>query len=670
MKKGANRYVCNKCRVVGKEPGQCPKCGSALIERGPIDFVAAYVDVTNTLKGIITDFEDTEKEEQKLIQSYIKDEDFYGLLTYYKGLLPTWKEYIKYLDSFMEEHGEFFNGNAIPPAFRGDTKKGMQLLVRCVLAFDIYKNLYKASKDPRLSGLRKLLPDFVKFFRAKGLLGRDSDRKELFIARGPSGLLMIHLTELDFFRDTLDPVEYNRVAELSLERKFSDMEKDLEAILNDPRFPKAAELNSICSGYFTGFSQVYESFLPWKETIENLQKAVNVRIKSAGAIFKSLSEYQALIIEIKEYRRFDKEGLIGRTCTFDSSDVFSGALAKKVDASRKLLAQLKREQAELDFYKSRADALSSCRALRAQVIACRSQDIKNDYLAAQELLSKANTREMLSDANKRLSEVLRYVEYEKELLSGLAQSIGNIKEWVGKLPSEIRKNHKIDARLEHVVSSFQTRELSELEGEVFGLDYLVVRLLHIVKNIAKVNARIKANEPALGHYGRKKKSIFEKISILEKRGDFSEIKYMLYTMNILLDNLSFLSDRDVGACLDLISEGKCDEAIKVMRNAKPVPDDPVLRLKKSLGLSDVKNLELLKRFERLQKAVGFTGIKMFLKGKSVLFGATHKTKDAYPALRDLGIKVHSTETSQMKPISLEPGQVAHFKKLVELIEML
>jgi len=670
MKKGANRYVCDKCKLVGSEPGKCPKCGSALIECGPIDLIAAYVDVTGTLKGMIAHFEATEKEEQRLIQKYIAAEDFYSLLKYYQGLLPTWKGYAKYLDSFMGEHGEFFSANAVPPAFRGDLKRGAHLLTLCALAFDVYKNLYKAAKDPRLADLRKFLPNFVKFFREKGLLGRNSDRKELFVSDAPGVLLMIHIIELDFFRDTLENDEYQIVAKLALARNFNDVEKDIEAILNDPGFPKAAELKRVCGGYFTGFYEAYGNFLPWKEKVEGVQKSVAQRIKSAGAIFKHLGEYQALIIEIKAYRHLDETGLIDKTCTFDASDVFSGALAKKVEATKKLLEHLKGKHAEIDFHRSRADALSFCRSLRGQVISCRSQDIKNDYLAAQELLSKASTPDALSDASKRLSDVSRYLKDEDEILKNLSRTIQNVRVWAGQLPLDIRKSHKIDARLEHVEGSFRTRELSELEHEVFELDYLAIRLLHIVKNIKKANERIKENEPALGHYGRKKKAVFEKIVSLEKRGDFSEIKYMLYTINLLLDHLGSLSDQAVGACLDMISAGKCDDAISLMRRSKPAAEDKVALLKKSLGLADVSNLDVLRRFERLHKAVGISGINMFLNGKSVLFGATHQTKDAYPALRDLGVKVHSTETSNMKRISLEPEQAAHLKKVVELTEML
>jgi len=61
---------------------------------------------------------------------------------------------------------------------------------------------------------------------------------------------------------------------------------------------------------------------------------------------------------------------------------------------------------------------------------------------------------------------------------------------------------------------------------------------------------------------------------------------------------------------------------------------------------------------------------MLSNGKSVRLGTTHYTKDIYPALRDMGIMVRSKESAHMKPLSLDPEQIAHLKKAEELIEML
>lgn len=697
-------YQCTNCKYVYlSNYEECPNCGNSgnilvPIENPtePIDF---HIFKIYSLKGFVTDMEREERDDQNTIKEYINNKKYHELLIYYQDNLERWKLYISSSEEIIKVYNPFFSDMAFPLAFSSERKKGAHLLMVCVLALMLCHGFYKFAKKREnieqkrhndLSiALKNILVD-------KGLIGANVRVHDIFSEKNYQfqmnvgrnqisankfyfvGLINIIFTCMGKFYDSLTMdeksilLEYpgimNFTQSLSNHR-FENIENEIETLIRDPRFPKAGELERICNESFMKFADASYDNKDFKDRLSEIIQTLEKKKKFLSPTFKTLSNFVKICDELRKYQHFDKE-LIEQTCNIDSSEYSLEALSLKLETAKALLENFKRKESEEIYIKTRDDTILICRSLNEQVLACRSHDVKREYQVVKDLLTKTKTEAELIKINKRLDSIKLYTEEEKEILENLHQSMQNIKAWIEEMPDDLKKKHEINEKFEHAAISLQTQGLSELKDEIYELEYLVPLLIKILNKCEKVTQRIEDSESVLGKYNMKAYHLNENLLLTGKSSNLNEIMDSLYSLNMLLDSLNVLSNEEVGTCLDLIESGKCYGANIIIRKSKPETEDKVSSLKRELGLPDVHNIEVLRSFKRLLKAIGSIGLEMLSKGKSVHLGATHYTKDVYPALRYWGINVHSTETAHMKPIIFDSKQIERLNKVEELIGML
>jgi len=124
------------------------------------------------------------------------------------------------------------------------------------------------------------------------------------------------------------------MTQVSHTNRFENVETEIETMLRDSRFPKEKELETICRDSFYRFTEECYEIHHYMEGMRELKQLIQERSKSARVIFKILSEYSTIMMEIFGYQHLDNEGLIEKTTNITYSEIFSETLSVKLDNAK------------------------------------------------------------------------------------------------------------------------------------------------------------------------------------------------------------------------------------------------------------------------------------------------------------------------------------------------